>query len=287
MNCLNWPMRRAALCVCAIGCLITFEVSPVVAQSAIGKRSSLTSPAEMAMQKSASGGRYLFVYFWKQTDENTRSMRAVFEEATGKMSGVADAISVRVSDPQEAEFVGRLGVDRAPMPLAIAIAPNGAVTRGLPLKFSEQQLRESIVSSGAASCLKAMQERKLILLCVKQPSATASFLGARELASDPRFSGSVQMVHVDPRDKSEQSFLQSLAVEPGKKPGEKNGVLVVMAPTGQTVATLTEGATREQIVAQLTKASAACCPGGQCEPGSVCTPGQACCPDGDCAPTNP
>ena len=52
------------------------------------------------------------------------------------------------------------------MPLVLAVAPNGAITGGFPLKLTEQDVAGAFVSPGTAGCLKAMQARKLVLLCV-------------------------------------------------------------------------------------------------------------------------
>ncbi|KLU05592.1 hypothetical protein RISK_002224 [Rhodopirellula islandica] len=235
---------------------------------------SVSGPAGAAMQKASQEGKYLFVYFWKQNDEQTQLMQGVFQQATTKMSDVADAISVQITDPNNAGVVKQFGVSRAPMPLALAIAPNGAVTGGLPVTFQEQQLRDAIVSPATATCLKAMQDRKLVLLCVKRDTNAVAFQGAHALTQDERFAASTQIVNVDPTDASEQSFLQSLKVDvsAGK------GVMVVLTPPGQPVATFAENATKDEIVERLTAASSACCPDGQC------APGQQCCPGGNCAP---
>ena len=48
----------------------------------------------------------------------------------------------------------KFGVSRAPMPLVLALAPNGAITKGFPIKFDEKQLREGFVSPCTAKCLK-------------------------------------------------------------------------------------------------------------------------------------
>src|SRR5208283_2699955 len=58
-------------------------------------------------------------------------------------------------------------LSRAPMPLVLAVAPNGAVTGAIPLKLTEAQVGQAFVSPIAAQCLKAVQSRKLVLLCVQ------------------------------------------------------------------------------------------------------------------------
>ncbi|TWT74350.1 hypothetical protein [Allorhodopirellula solitaria] len=266
-----------ALTMAAIGFAAPTSVQ---AQQFTSAKAGSASPAVTAMETASSQGKYLFVYFWKQNDQPTQSMQGIFQEATGRMADEADAISVQITDPSNAAIVKQFGVSRAPMPLALAIAPNGAVTAGLPVSFSEQQLREAIVSHGTAACLKAMQDRKTVLLCVKHRTGPNAFQGAQELTLDKRFAASTQIVEVDPADSAERKFLQSLEIDSTSE----NGVMVVLTPPGQRVATFAEHATKAQIVERLTELSSACCPGGQCGPDGTCAPGQECCPGGNCPP---
>ncbi|QDV67996.1 hypothetical protein Poly24_17020 [Rosistilla carotiformis] len=272
-------MKRTQLHVRTLTALILAALALTVTNSATAQQNaSLTSvaagPADAALHNAARDGKYLFVYFYKQDDQQTQSMQGVFDQATGQMADVANAIRVNITDPSNASIVQKFGVSRAPMPLSLAIAPNGAVTQGLPVSFNEKQLQEAVVSPGTADCMKAMQDRKLVLVCVKEKIDAAAFQGARELTQDERFAGSTQIVNIDPADASEHSFLQSLKVDTSAG----NGVLVVLTPAGQPVATIAETATKDQIIQRLTAASSSCCPDGKC------APGQQCCPGGNCAP---
>ena len=83
-----------------------------------------------------------------------------------KLTDKAEAVEIQVADPAEGPIVARYDVSRAPMPLVLAIAPNGAITKGLPTQFDEDQLRQAFVSPCTAECMKALQAHKLVLLCV-------------------------------------------------------------------------------------------------------------------------
>ncbi|TWU61897.1 hypothetical protein V7x_35870 [Crateriforma conspicua] len=256
----------------AVLCLVSAE--PILAATAPASESIPEGPAGVAMRNAAAQDKYLFVYFWKQSDPPTQAMRAVFEKATSQMNDVADAISVQITDASNAAMVKKFGVSRAPMPLALAIAPNGAITRGLPVKFDEQQLKAAVVSRGTSHCLKALQDRKLVLLCVKHQTGPNDFPGAYEFTQDERYSAASQIVRIDPSDSSEHGFLQSLKIDPSAD----QGVMVVLSPPGQPVATFKSDVTKDQIIERLAAASASCCPGGQCGPG------ESCCPGGNCEP---
>ena len=229
-----------------------------------------TSRGITAMENAARGGKYLFIYFWKQNDRQTKSMYGVFQNATGKMAEAADAVSVNITDPKEGSIVERFDVSRAPMPLVLAVAPNGAVTKGMPVSFDEKQLQEALVSQGTAACLKALQDRKVVLLCVQSQAAPNAFQGVRDFVADPRFAASAEIVTVDSTDQAEAAFLRSLQVDPRRD----DGVTVLLAPPGKPVAKFASAVTKEQIVARVTASSSSCCPGGQCGPDGQCGPGQ-------------
>jgi putative ABC transport system ATP-binding protein len=46
--------------------------------------------------------------------------------------------SINVGDPEESDIVNKFGVLAAPMPLALVVAPNGAVTGGFPAAVDEK-----------------------------------------------------------------------------------------------------------------------------------------------------
>src|SRR5262249_17954271 len=83
-----------------------------------------------AVASAAHDGKYLFVLFYKEDDPATRAMRQALSAALAQPGGRAASVTVRVTDPAEKPLVDRFGVGRSPMPLAVALAPNGAITGG-------------------------------------------------------------------------------------------------------------------------------------------------------------
>ena len=77
------------------------------------------------MSRAAADNKYLFAFFWSSETEQTVAMRKVFAAATAKIADRALAVSIRVTDPAESGIVKKYDLDRAPMPLASAIAPSG------------------------------------------------------------------------------------------------------------------------------------------------------------------
>lgn len=225
-----------------------------------------TSKGLAAIDSAARNGKYLFIFFWKDNDEQSRNMFGVFQPAMAKMAQWADSIGVQTTDPNEKPVVDKFDVSRAPMPLVLALAPNGAITRGLPVKFTEQQLREALVSPCTARCMKALQDRKLVLLCVQNQRtqfSQAALSGAQDFKADARFAKATEIVTVNPEDRTEAAFLKELEVDP-RTP---QAVTVLLAPPGQPIAKFAGAVTKDQIVAKVAAAQSGPCANGQCGPG--------------------
>lgn len=232
------------------------------------------SPALTSLAAAAEEERYAFVIFWKENDEATQQMITVVTAAAKELG--ADGISIGIADPSEAETVKIFGVDRAPMPLVAAVAPNGAVTKAWPLKVRSDQLAEGIVSRGTAACLKAMQDQKLILLSIHNAKTThnrTAIAAVEGFKADERFAVATEIVTLDPSDPKESMFLRTIEVSPRTT----DAVTLVMSPKGQAIARFTGAVTTEQLIEKVTSAQAGCCPDGKCGPGG-------CCPGGNCAP---
>jgi hypothetical protein len=184
-----------------------------------------------------------------------------------KVADRAELAAINVSDPAGKTIVAKYGIDRSPVPLVLALAPNGAITKGFPLTLDENQLSQAFVSPAMATCLKALQARKLVLLSVQSRSPNMRQVslqpGVTEFASDARFAAATEIVSVDAADPAEAALLEEFQVDPqSSKP-----VTVLLAPPGSVLAKFEGPVTKEQIAAKLASAQSGCCPGGKCGPG--------------------
>lgn len=240
--------------------------SSIPAARAAQAAAPATSRGLTALDAAARSGKYLFVFFWKADDEQTRTMYGVFQSAMAKWADSTDSIGIRITDPREKAMADKFGVRRAPMPLVVAIAPNGAITKGFPIKFDENQLQTAFVSPCAAKCLKALQDRKLVLLCVQNQRTefTQAAIGAAQsFKADRRYAQATEIVTLNPDDPAEARLLDELQVNP-RTP---EAVTVLLAPPGQPVAKFAGAVTKDEIVAKVASAQSGCCPGGKCGPG--------------------
>ena len=174
---------------------------------------------------------------------------------------------MNITDSSEKAIVAKFQLDRAPMPLVLAMAPNGAITGGFPTKFEEQQLVDAFATPVTEKVMKHLQDGKLVFVCVqngKTKSNDAAMQGIREFRADARFASATEIVMLDPADSAEASFLADLKVD--RKTDE--AVTVFMAPPGSAIAEYKGATDKAELVATLQKASSGCgCAGGSCGPG--------------------
>ena len=222
-----------------------------------------------AMQEAAEAKKYLFALFRKEEDSQTNAMRVVLEDVMKEVADRANSVEVDVSASSEKAIVKKFDLDRAPMPLVLAIAPSGAIMGGFPTEVDKQKLLDAFASPSTEKCMKHLQENRLVFLCVQNGNTTSNdeaLKGVRDFKADARFAQATEIVMLDPTDAAEASFLKDLRVDSKTE----SAVTVFLAPPGTPVA-IYEGATsKDELVATLEKAGSACGPGG-CGPGG-CPP---------------
>ena len=219
-----------------------------------------------AIKQAADAAKYLFMFFSKTEDDQTVAMRKVFDKAMDKAADRAQSVAVNITDPSEKAVVDKFDLSRAPMPLVMAVAPNGAITGGFPTKFEEQQLLDAFATPGTEKVMKSLQDGKLVFVCVqndKTKSNDAAMQGVRDFKADARFASATEIVTLDPADKKESTFLTDLKVPSDTA----EAVTVFVVPPGKAIGKF-EGATnKDALVELISKAGSGCCGPGGCGPG--------------------
>jgi len=221
-----------------------------------------------AMRRAAEANQYLFAFFYEKDDDATRAARKTFDEAVKKITPAPQSVAVDRTAPEEKELVAKFGLDRAPMPFALAFAPNGAVTGGFKgADLTEERLRDAVASTGLQQCLKALQARRLVLVCLQNgrtQANDAAMKGVNEFKADPKFGELTDIVKVDPSDAKEAKLLAQLQADPQAK----EATTAFLAPPGVMVAKVSGPTTKDTLMASLQKAMSSCAPGA----GSGCCP---------------
>ncbi len=231
-----------------------------------------TNPVDKAaadIKRLGEAGKYAFVVFHRGGDGAPAVQEAV-KKAVEDAKGRAESVEVDVADASSAPTAREYGVNRAPLPLVLAVAPNGAVTGGFPGSCDPQALAQSMLGPKGALCLKTLQDGKVVVICVepadsKTAEATAKVVAA--FKADQRISGFAESVVIDPADQAEQGFLSKLRVDP-KFDG---ATTLLVTPPGRIVGTYTNAVTTESMFADLARSMAgSTCGGGSggCGPAS-------------------
>jgi hypothetical protein len=222
-----------------------------------------------ALERAAAAKKYLLILFYRNDDDSTKAMKKVVAGAAGKLAGKANSVTINVAEDAEKDIVAKFGVSRAPMPLALVVAPSGAITGGFPGKVTEEQLSGAFVSPALANCLKALQAGKLVLLCAQNASTKsndAALLGVQAFKADARYAQFTEVVSIDPADAAESKFLAQLQIDPKTS----QAVTAFMAPPGSVIAKYTGATDKNTMIAALTAATSG---GGGCGTGaSGCAP---------------
>ncbi len=219
-----------------------------------------------AMQRAASANKYLFAFVYEKKDESTVTLRKSVEGALSKLGDKAQCADVDRSDPAENGFVSKSGLGRAPMPLVLAIAPNGAVTGGFPAaQATEERLLDAVASPGMQQCLKALQDRRLVFVCLQNGRTQANaeaMKGVNDFKANSQFGNVTEVVKVDPSDAKEGKLLAQLKADPQAKLAST----AFLAPPGVLVAKVDGPTSKEALMASLQKAMASCTAGSSCCP---------------------
>jgi len=225
------------------------------------------SQGQAAIDRAAAAQKYVFLFFWKDKTPQTDKMWGILQPAVANMADSAEVASIQITNPAEKKIVDKYGVTRAPMPLVLAVAPCGAITKAFTKTFDENQLRTAFVSSCTQLCLKALQDRKLVLACVVDQANPQDQVAipkcVEEFKADAKYGSATEIVLVNARDQSEAAFLKDFQVSPQtQKP-----VVVFLAPPGAMIGKFDENTTKQELVAKLVSAQSDPCAGGKCGPG--------------------
>ena len=253
--------------VIAITMVATVATAATAQNQAANKQAPAAnvSPAQAAIDRAAKANKYVFLFCWETNDQKTNDAKAVFEPAAAKLADSADVVSIQITDPAEQKIVDQYDLTRSPMPLMLSIAPNGAITKGFSKTFDEKELRTAFVSRCSQLCMRALQDRKLVLICAVNPADPKEPMKAPKCAedfkADAKYGPTTEIILINTKDQSEASLLKDLKVDQSQKP-----IVAFLAPPGVWVGNFDGDAAKDDLVAKLVAAQSCCGPGCKCGP---------------------
>jgi hypothetical protein len=217
------------------------------------------SAGQKVLADAARQDQHAFVLFYRGDDAATQSMHRTVQSTLAERPD-AVILPVRLDDAAESALVERFDATRTPMPATVVLAPNGAITSVFPQRVAPQQLTASIVPPSQAACLKALQEQKIVLLCVQPEGSDEIPAGVRQFEADPHFKDRTTVVTVTATDPAEAKFLQQLAM----RTDQPSCLVAFMAPPGVMLGRYNNKVTAD-ILARKLASSGNCCEDPNCK----------------------
>jgi hypothetical protein len=225
----------------------------------VAVRHSTAPPGHSIAVKEAP--QFTFILFWKQQDANTQQFAETLRSVAARRSERVTWNSLDIKDAANRSVVDHYGVSRAPMPLAICVAENGAVTGVFARRPTEESLERSLVTPAMADVTKALQDKKIVVVHVQPTPQTPLPAGAAAFTADPDFQARTTIINVVRGDPNESRFLTDMKID---SQSVSDSMLVVMAPPGVLVGKFDAGVAKDQITAQL-HAAGKCCNDPNCK----------------------
>lgn len=246
--------------VSMVGALLVALVSAgsradqAAAQDATGVRVATATPAASQMPK------FTFILFWKENNAATQGMTEGLKAALAKRSQRAEWTSVNVNDSANRPVVDRFQVERAPMPMVLCVAHNGAITGAMVRQVSEQAVENALVTPAMVEATKALQDKKIVVVHVKQDARQPLPAGASQFMQDPNFKDRSTTVNVLSADPAESRFVREMKIQGN----EASDSVVLLAPPGVLVGKYPGTVTTDQLAAAL-HAAGKCCTDPNCK----------------------
>lgn len=212
------------------------------------------SRAQATIDQAAKDGKYTFLLFFKQNDAATNAMTATLKEALAGKSEQTVVAHVQVGDPAEQALVTKYDVSRAPMPMTIAVAPNGAMTGMFAQKVTAEKLGEAFVTPTMMFAMKNLQANKLVLVTVQGSAKAPAPVAIKDFQSDPHFKDRIVTIGMTAADPQEGKFVGQMQIDPKAKATHT----VLLAPPGLMVGKFDAVASKDEIAAALAKAGKCC-----------------------------
>ncbi|HWL07860.1 MAG TPA: hypothetical protein VNQ76_05630 [Planctomicrobium sp.] len=241
--------------LCLVGtCLLMSSIA--MAQQPDG-----TSGLQTTLEQSAQGGKFTFVVFSRDQGEATQRFYQQNQEGLASYGDKVAITSAHVDGPADRALVEKLGIARAPMPMTVVIAPNGAVTGLFPRSINAEQIAASIVPPTMMRCMKELQEQKLVFVCLTRTESVDVPEGVKQVQQLPQFQGRISLVGMRLDDPAEARFYEQMKVS---APQIQGPYAVLIAPPGVLIGHYNNHSSADQIAAAIHKAGQ-CCEDDKCK----------------------
>jgi len=234
----------------------------LLVQSACAETNAVPKTAEEAIALARNSRQYLFILFYDKEDDMLKKMEDTIKTFRSKSSSKILTYRASTVGDKESDVVEKYGVNRAPLPLLLVFAPNGAITGGFPQKVTTEQLTNSCsVPELVMNILRPLQEGKIALVSLQNNKTKfnqESDKAVHDFASDEKIKKFVEVIKADPEDKKNGDFLTQCKLD--KTISESTVVFII--PPGSVVGVYPGKITKDTLLAALSscKTGSSCCP---------------------------
>jgi len=244
----------------AVILLIPFLFSPhaLSAQENIAPKT-----ATEAISLAQNTGRYLFFIFYKEEDKLFNAMKATLGEFEKESSKKIIIYTASIVNEKEKDVVVKYGLSRAPLPIVLALAPNGAVTGGFPREVDKQQLTSCFIPELTAKILKFLQEQKIVLVLLQNKNTKynmESMKAASDFSEEPQVKGFVEIIMADPGDTKNKEFIAQARLDVNMS----EATVVFLIPPGSIAGVYPGKITKATLMGALAACSSGGCGSGGC-----------------------
>lgn len=215
------------------------------------------SKIQPVLDAAAKDGKFTYIVFTKSDSAAYRSMLTAIKDGVAARTETTTYVTADANSAGEQALVEKFGVGRAPMPLTVAVAPNGAVTGIFPKTITDEQLTAAIVPPTMMRCMKSLQDKKLVFVCLTRDAAVEADVptGVQMLQLDPAFKDRIELVSMLADDPAETRFIEQMKLDATQVKGP---YAVLIAPPGVLIGHYDAKATQSEIAAAIHKAGQCC-----------------------------
>ena len=224
-----------------------------------------SSKLQQSLDAAEKDGKFTFIVFVREDSAAAREMLKIAKTGAARREAQAVVTTARANDPAEKALIERFGIGRAPMPVTVAVAPNGAITGVFAKTLSDEHMDAAIVSPTMMKCMKSLQNKKLVFVLVAASDKAEMPAGVKSLQSDPLFKDRMTFASMRVDDPAETRFISQMKIDPRRVAGP---YAVLIAPPGVLVGHFDSTATGAQIAAAIHK-SGQCCDDPNCKHGAA------------------
>lgn len=223
------------------------------------------SPGQGSVASAAKQNKFAFIMFYRANDATTQSMYKVLKSKLGARND-SSIVVVNITDAKERAIVDQYDASRTPMPAVMAVAPNGAITGVFAKTLAPAQVASAIVTPAQTRCMRALQDKKLVLLCVQPTGSKDVPMGVQQFKAHKLNVNRTHLVRLQAGDPAEAKFLHQLKV----RPDTRTTVTAFMAPPGVLLGTFNDRVTPTVLMTKLA-AAGQCCDDPNCKHGKPAT----------------